>query len=69
MKMQLNSVSSFNELVGAMVGLERAILPAIAEKEFNLAAKTAILSFIVVFGFTVQRLNSRSKKIPRSPVK
>ena len=36
--------------VGAMVGLERSILPAIAEQEFHLAARTALLSFIVVFG-------------------
>jgi MFS family permease len=33
-----------------MVGLERSILPQIAEGEFHIAAKTAILSFIVVFG-------------------
>lgn len=39
-----------NAFVGAMLGLERAILPAIAEEEFRLAAHTAILSFIVVFG-------------------
>ena len=39
-----------NAFVGAMVGLERAILPAIAEAEFHLAARAAILSFIVVFG-------------------
>ncbi len=39
-----------NGFVGAMVGLERSILPAIAETEFHLAARTAILSFIVVFG-------------------
>ena len=41
-----------NAFVGAMVGLERSILPAIAEEEFQLAARTAILSFIVVFGVT-----------------
>ncbi len=41
-----------NAFVGAMVGLERSILPAIAEQEFQLAAKAAILSFIVVFGVT-----------------
>ncbi|MFN7912280.1 MAG: MFS transporter [Bacteroidota bacterium] len=39
-----------NAFVGGMVGLERAILPQIAEGEFHIAAKTAILSFIVVFG-------------------
>src|SRR5574337_290046 len=41
-----------NAFVGAMVGLERSILPAIAEQEFHIAARTAILSFIVVFGVT-----------------
>jgi len=39
-----------NAFVGAMIGMERSILPAIAEQEFHLAARTAILSFIVVFG-------------------
>lgn len=41
-----------NAFVGAMVGLERSILPQIAEKEFLLVARTAILSFIIVFGLT-----------------
>lgn len=40
-----------NGFVGGMVGMERSILPQIAEKEFGIAAKTAILSFIIVFGF------------------
>lgn len=39
-----------NAFVGGMIGLERSILPRIAEMEFHLAAKTAILSFIIVFG-------------------
>ncbi len=39
-----------NAFVGGMVGLERSILPKIAEAEFHIAAKTAILSFIIVFG-------------------
>ena len=39
-----------NAFVGAMVGLERSILPAIAEQEFQLAARSAILSFIAAFG-------------------
>ena len=41
-----------NAFVGAMVGMERTILPPIAEQEFHLAAKTAVLSFIIVFGVT-----------------
>ena len=35
-----------------MVGMERTILPLLAQQEFRLAARTAILSFIVVFGVT-----------------
>ena len=41
-----------NAFVGAMVGMERSILPAIAEQQFHLVARVAILSFIVVFGVT-----------------
>ncbi len=41
-----------NAFVGAMVGMERSILPPIAEHDFRLAAKAAVLSFIVVFGVT-----------------
>lgn len=41
-----------NAFVGAMVGMERSILPLLAEQEFHLATRTAILSFIVVFGVT-----------------
>jgi MFS family permease len=39
-----------NAFVGAMVGLERTVLPLIAEREFGLASKSAILSFIISFG-------------------
>src|SRR5437867_11248562 len=39
-----------NAFVGGMVGMERSILPKIADAEFHIAAKTAILSFIIVFG-------------------
>jgi MFS family permease len=41
-----------NAFVGAMVGIERTILPLLAEREFHLAATFAALSFIVVFGVT-----------------
>ncbi len=37
-------------LVGAMVGLERSVLPLIGERDFGLASRTAILSFVVTFG-------------------
>ena len=41
-----------NAFVGGMIGLERTIIPQIAEADFGMAAKTAILSFIIVFGIT-----------------
>ena len=39
-----------NVFVGGMVGLERTILPQLAEDIYDLEAKTVILSFIVIFG-------------------
>jgi MFS family permease len=39
-----------NAFVGAMVGMERSILPPIAEAHFQISGHTAMLSFIAVFG-------------------
>jgi MFS family permease len=39
-----------NAFVGGMVGLERAVLPLLAEQDFHLSSRTAILSFIFSFG-------------------
>jgi MFS family permease len=39
-----------NAFVGAMVGLERTVLPLIAQEEFGLASRSAALSFIATFG-------------------
>lgn len=47
---QFSLLVVINAFVGAMVGMERSILPAIAEQEFHLVARSAILAFIVVFG-------------------
>ena len=41
-----------NAFVGGMVGLERAVLPLLAEHDFLVSSRTAILSFIVTFGAT-----------------
>lgn len=46
-----------NGFVGAMVGLERTVLPLMAEEEFGLVARSAILSFIVTFGFVKAATN------------
>lgn len=39
-----------NAFVGAMVGLERIVIPLIAEEEFGLVSNTAVLSFLISFG-------------------
>ncbi len=39
-----------NVFVGGMIGLERAILPALAEEEFGVTSTTAAISFIATFG-------------------
>jgi len=39
-----------NAFVGAMVGLERSVLPLVGEEEFGLESKIAILAFVVAFG-------------------
>ena len=39
-----------NAFVGGMVGVERVVLPILAEREFGLASRAAILSFLVSFG-------------------
>lgn len=41
-----------NAFVGGMVGMERSIIPQFAELKFDIASKTAILSFITAFGIT-----------------
>jgi MFS family permease len=61
-----------NAFVGAMVGLERTVLPLLGEQEFGLESKTAITSFIVSFGVTKAILNlvaaRLSDRIGRKPI-
>src|SRR5207245_2813207 len=61
-----------NAFVGAMVGLERTVLPLLGEQEFGLASKTAITSFIVSFGITKAVINlvaaRLSDRIGRKPI-
>ncbi len=39
-----------NAFVGALVGLERSVLPLLAEAEFGIASQQAMLTFIAAFG-------------------
>lgn len=47
---QFSLLVLINAFVGGMVGIERTVLPLLAEAEFGLTSKTAILSFIASFG-------------------
>jgi MFS family permease len=47
---QFTLLVALNAFVGAMVGLERSVLPLVGERDFGLASKAAILSFVVAFG-------------------
>jgi MFS family permease len=40
-----------NAFVGAMVGLERSVLPLVAEHQFGVTSYTVVLAFVASFGF------------------
>jgi MFS family permease len=52
-----------NAFVGGMVGLERTVIPLIAEQEFGLASRTVILSFIISFGLVKALTNLAAGRI------
>ena len=47
---QFSLLVGLNALVGAMVGLERSVLPLVGQRDFRLASHAAILAFVVAFG-------------------
>jgi len=47
---QFSLLVALNAVVGAMVGLERSVLPLVGEEEFGLRSTAAILAFVVAFG-------------------
>jgi MFS family permease len=61
-----------NVFVGALVGVERAVLPLLAESDFALASRAAILSFIGSFGLAKASANlaagALSDRLGRKPV-
>lgn len=61
-----------NAFVGGMVGLERAVVPLLAEQEFGVVSKRAALSFIVSFGlvkaFTNLAAGHWSERVGRKPL-
>jgi len=69
---QFSLLVLLNAFVGAMVGLERTVLPLLGEQEFGLSSKTTITSFIVSFGVTKAVINlvaaRLSDRIGRKPI-
>ncbi|HEX4875119.1 MAG TPA: MFS transporter [Chitinophagaceae bacterium] len=49
---QFSLLVLINAFVGAMIGLERAVIPGLGKNIFGIDANTAILSFIMAFGIT-----------------
>jgi MFS family permease len=47
---QFSLLVALNALVGALVGLERSVLPLVGKHDFHLASNAAILAFVVAFG-------------------
>jgi len=51
-KYQFGLLVLVNAFVGAMVGLERAVIPGLAKGVFYIDANTAVLSFVAAFGIS-----------------
>src|ERR1700758_808871 len=69
---QFSLLVGVNALVGAMVGLERSVLPLVGEHDFGLQSKTLILSFVLAFGvdkaFTNPAPGSLAERLRRKRV-
>jgi MFS family permease len=61
-----------NALVGAMVGLERSVLPLVGQSDFGLESTSAILAFVLAFGiakaFTNLGAGSLAERLGRKRV-
>src|SRR2546425_8065620 len=47
---QFSLLVGLNALVGALVGLERSVMPLVGKRDFDLRSHAAILAFVVAFG-------------------
>jgi MFS family permease len=54
---QFTLLVAVNAFVGAMVGIERTVLPLLAEEDFGIASTSAALSFLVAFGLVKAATN------------
>ncbi|MGH7730474.1 MAG: MFS transporter [Candidatus Eiseniibacteriota bacterium] len=55
---QFSLLLLINAFVGVMVGMERSILPLLAEREFGIVSRAAILSFLITFGLVKALANA-----------
>ena len=53
-----------NAFVGAMVGLERAVLPLLGEQDFGLASQASLLAFVASFGATKALVTRPRWRVP-----
>ncbi|OGO36515.1 MAG: MFS transporter [Chloroflexi bacterium RBG_16_57_11] len=69
---QFSLLVLINAFVGAMIGLERTIVPLIAEADFGLASRSIMLSFLVSFGIVKATANlfagRMSDRLGRKPI-
>jgi hypothetical protein len=63
---QFSLLVALNLFVGGMIGLERTILPVLAEAEFGITSKTAAISFIATFGISSLVQPIRRESCPES---
>jgi len=64
-KYQFSLLVLVNAFVGAMVGLERAVIPGLAKTVYYIDANTAVLSFIAAFGISKAISNYSVAKLTR----
>jgi MFS family permease len=61
-----------NAFVGAVVGLERSVLPLVGERDFGIDSSAAVLAFVVAFGAAKALTNiaagSLAERVGRKPV-
>lgn len=69
---QFTFLVAINGFVGAMVGLERTVVPLIARADFGLASTSVVLSFLITFGIAKALANlgagHLSDRLGRKPV-
>ena len=65
---QFGLLVALNALVGAMVGLERSVLPLVGKQDYGLSSATAILAFVVAFGAAKALTNSPQANSPSDTV-